>query len=420
LQKKYRHIIQVFEHQVLRIGDEWNGAVFTEFHFNALARFSERYKSKYYTLIHRGVKFSHYVGAIQLGKLTIEILPKADKRFDADKNKWHGVLLDVLMSCRLLKIESLSTAKLKLRTNSILELYFELFLEEIELLLRKGLLKFYCEKEGNTNALKGQLKFSKQFQMNSAHKERFYTKHVEYNYDNVVNQILKKGLNVLEKILIEPRLQDKLRKLQLYFPKVSNIEINEKHFQNIPKNRKTKSYENALEIAQLIILNYSPDIRGGSYDLLAILFDMNLLFEEYVYQQLRRQQSRDFIVRRQQQKSFWKRKQIRPDIVIHYKQQNYIIDTKWKVLKEANPSVEDLRQLFVYNHYFDAKHSILMYPNVYDVEDMPPTPYHPTANSELQYYCQLCFVDILKDGKLNRSIGKNILSIIQKDKVLAQ
>ena len=141
MQKKYPYTIQVFEHQTIRIGDEINGVVFTEFHFNALTKFSERIKSKYYTLIYKGVKFSHYVGALQIGKLTIEILPKADKKESNDSNLWHGVLLDMLKECRLLKIDTTSEARLRLRSNSILDLYFEIFLNEVEELLRKGLCK---------------------------------------------------------------------------------------------------------------------------------------------------------------------------------------------------------------------------------------------------------------------------------------
>jgi len=137
------HLLQVFEHQTLRVGDEINDCIFSKKHFHALARYSEKHGGKYYSLLFNGVKFSHYVGAIQIGHLTIEVLPKADKKENPDVYQWHDVLMDMLKECRLIKVETLASARLQLRTNSILELYFEIFLKEIEKLLRKGLFRSY-------------------------------------------------------------------------------------------------------------------------------------------------------------------------------------------------------------------------------------------------------------------------------------
>ena len=74
------HIIQVFEHQTLRVGDLINGVCFDEAAFKAMALYQEKQKVKYFNLVYNGVKFSHYVGIIQIGKLTLEILPKADNK----------------------------------------------------------------------------------------------------------------------------------------------------------------------------------------------------------------------------------------------------------------------------------------------------------------------------------------------------
>ena len=139
----HAHLLRVFEYQTIRIGDVVEDCVLTKQHFYALARFYEKHGGKYYSLLHNGVKFSHYVGAIQIGQLTIEILPKADKKERPDASCWHDVLIDMLRECRLLKVETLASAKLQLKTNAILELYFEIFLKEVERLLRRGLFRSY-------------------------------------------------------------------------------------------------------------------------------------------------------------------------------------------------------------------------------------------------------------------------------------
>ncbi len=127
-----KNIIRVFEHQKLFF-DEGNG--FEEKHWKALSRYNEKYKSKYFTLLHNGIKFSNYVGVIQAGNLTIEILPKIDKTnldSEEEKKRWHDILLQLLQECSLLRIEHVEKANLKLRANSILDIYIELFLNEVD------------------------------------------------------------------------------------------------------------------------------------------------------------------------------------------------------------------------------------------------------------------------------------------------
>jgi 5-methylcytosine-specific restriction enzyme subunit McrC len=77
--------------------------------------------------MHNGIKLSHYVGALQTGDLTIEILPKADAQKSPDSTLWQSVLLDLLRECKLIKMESLTHAGLRLRPNAILDLYVEIF-----------------------------------------------------------------------------------------------------------------------------------------------------------------------------------------------------------------------------------------------------------------------------------------------------
>ena len=141
---------------------------------------------------------------------------------------------------------------------------------------------------------------------------------------------------------------------------------------------------------------------------------MNLLFEEYVYRKLKNLESRDWQVRRQLQKTFWKRRRIQPDIVIHTAGQSFVLDTKWKVLKMTRPSMEDLRQLYVYCRYFDARKGLLLYPKVYDLADQPAAAFETVGEEEDHepYYCQLSFLQLIKNGQLNREIGAEIKAML--------
>ncbi|MEL6941886.1 MAG: restriction endonuclease, partial [Bacteroidota bacterium] len=81
-------IARVFEHQILRIGT----LGFEQRHFDRLSRLAP---NKYFQLVHQGIRFTQYVGAIQVEDLTIEILPKIDRSTN-DKLLCRDVLLDML------------------------------------------------------------------------------------------------------------------------------------------------------------------------------------------------------------------------------------------------------------------------------------------------------------------------------------
>ncbi|MFK7950391.1 MAG: McrC family protein [Saprospiraceae bacterium] len=399
--------IQVFEHQTLKIGQHPN---FTQKIWEAMIRFNDRHQQRYFTIIHRGIKFRHYVGVLQIGRLTIEILPKADAKVKTDKNYWQSVLISMLKTCRLLKIESLSNAQLRLQQHFILDLYFELFINEVKKLLHEGLIKKYRNVVENQSAMRGRMSFSKQIQHNTVHKTRFFVEHSTYDFDHLFNQILSQTISVLQRIVSNPLLLDKLQRLRLHFPKVEHINVQAHHFHNLNFDRKSQRYKTALEISRLILLNYSPDIRGGNHDVLAMLFDMNILFEAFVFRQLKRLELLENIeVIGQPSRKFWinpkSSRSLRPDIVIQKDGKNIVLDTKWKILKRLSPSDEDLRQMYAYAHIFNADKTILIYPKVFDFQ----TFVQGIFNQNDKLSCDLLFINVVDKDGLNSDIGLDIL-----------
>ena len=67
----------------------------------------------------------------------------------------------MLRVCKKIQVDHISETGLKKKNNSILEVYFEIFLNELEQLVKKGLIKKYKRIENNQLSLKGKLVFSK-------------------------------------------------------------------------------------------------------------------------------------------------------------------------------------------------------------------------------------------------------------------
>lgn len=408
------HSISVYEHGRLTLNDPR----FKRQHLDALLKLNEFNDFQYFDVLRDGVKFKQYVGIIQVDGLTIEIHPKADKD-DAD-GRWRNVLLQMLQACGRIKAQSAGAANVNRQNLNLLEVYFELFITEIQTLQYKGLVKQYRKETGNVKALKGKLEFAGNIRHNLVHKERFYTTHQVYDTDHLLHQVLLEALKIVEHFSKGTRLYDKCKRVLLNFPEVKIINVSAQQLNQIKLNRKTQAYSYGLELARLIILNYSPDISEGRERMLSLLFNMNELWEEYVFVKLRMYANEfhpELEIIGQDSKAFWQdndtnySRYIKPDIVVKDRNQTYIIDTKWKRPQNQKASIEDIRQMYAYNRLWNSKKAILLYPGS---EENRSGTYHDKIGED-NHQCSMSFVSVIKKDEddefvLNDNIGAIILN----------
>jgi len=412
--------IVIFEHQKLLLGDHPD---FTEKRLEALVKYQDRENSSFFSLCHRGIRFCEFVGALQIDGLTIEVLPKADKpdgnENDKEKAVWQKVLIDMLRKVNGFDIQVTSDASLKLKPNAILHFYFEMFVKEVELLVHQGLVKRYRKEEGNQNALKGSLLFGQQIQKNLTHQERFFVRYTTYDRNNPYNRVLLKTLKVLQHLNTSPALQSRISGLILNFPELPDIAVSEAFFEKLVINRKTEGYKKALQISKLILLNYHPDLSKGRNDVLALMFDMNKLWEQYILVCLRREgHKHDILVKGKEHHRFWKpeglsAKKIEPDIVIRQGKTVIVVDTKWKRPEVAKPDDGDLKQLYVYNLFWEAKESYLLYPG--NIPLVKGGYYHFQTKTENHNHCSQAWISVLDEtqNNLNPKLGLKLLESFQ-------
>lgn len=396
-----RENIVVFEHEILRF-DRGEKKI-TKEQFEAL----ERYYGNgvpFYSLIYNGVQFNEHVGVIQVGNTLIEVLPKADKtpHSETEDKKWRNLLIGMLKAVGSFDIKTTSSSNLKIKPNTILDLYFELFIKEIEYLLHNGLVKKYRKKEGNVTALKGSLQFSKHIQQNLIHQERFYVRHSTYDVEHTLHFILYKAIKLLKQINTNNDLHSRIGVLLLHFPEMPDIKVSDSTFEKLVYNRKNQHYEKAIEIAKLLLLKYHPDVSKGRNHVLALMFDMNMLWEQFVYVSLKKNKTDFNKIKAQTSKFFWKpengrRTSMKPDVYIETDNGNIVLDTKWKNLNGYNPSPDDLRQMYVYHEYFDAKKVALVYPG--NPENSKVGTYLKKTGEHDDKICSVVLIKVEKDIK---------------------
>jgi 5-methylcytosine-specific restriction enzyme subunit McrC len=415
---KTKNILQVFEHQTLKVDES---SLFKMVHFNALENYGYKTKEKFFSIGNKRIKFNNYVGVIQVKNLTIEILPKADDQGEekASKDKWHNALIIMLKECKLIKLNTISNAKLKLKSASILDLYYDLFLSETEIVFKQGLRKNYRPIEENLNKVKGKILFTNHIRKNALHKEKFFVEHKIFDANNKLNQILLKALLVLKTIAHNPNHNVRINKLLLNFEGISEENITEKWFDKLNFDRNTERYRQAITLAKLIILRYSPDLKGGNENVLAIMFDMNMLYENYIYRKLKALQNDSdnpiIKVKEQNRTPFWETRGLRADIIVETQDKRFVIDTKWKVLKDNKPSDGDLKQMFVYNLHYGTDLSILLYPKT-TIETTEKKPFRDDKFKSLN--CQVAFTDLFnEDGNLIKDLGIRIYNDLLKKEI---
>lgn len=360
---KEKNHICVFEHERLKVNTKEK---FSVSHLLALQKYHGDKGTPFYSLIHNGVKFNSHVGVIKVGELSIEVLPKADKN-STSKDTWRNLLIDMMRAVGLFNIHAPTTSALSIKTNFILDLYFDLFLREVEYLFHKGLIKKYRKTEGNKFALKGNLLFSKHIQQNLVHQERFYVRHSTYDQEHLLHQLLYKTLLLLKRTNTNTALKSRIGALLLHFPEMKDLTVTEATFNKIVYNRKTENYQEVMKIVRLLLLNYHPDLSLGHNDVLALMFDMNTLWERFVFVSLRKNFDESIKVKAQNTEHFWRPTggrscKMKPDILITNGGTHIVLDTKWKNIGKGRPSIEDLRQMYVYADLFEAQKVALVYP----------------------------------------------------------
>lgn len=367
--------IVLFEHDRLTVGHVYEHAeggtfTFTTKHFDALARFAARLSWRPFTLGHRSVRFGGFVGTLCVGRLLIEILPKADRQTWAndDTTYWQDALALMLQVARKTRLQHAVLAPLRTHQGSLLDLYIERYLQCVEHLLHHGLARRYRRVEGNQTTFRGRLRITPHVRLNSAHAERFFVEYTTYDHQHLANEVLLAALHVVRDLPIAADLQGRCRRCLLAFPELTPRRISPGELTTLSLDRATDRYREALELARLLLLHHTPGLHAGDLTVLAILVDMSRLFEAFLGRLCHRLPIEDLKVVLQCSTSFWTpdggdSRQLRPDIVLERPGfRPLVLDAKWKSLPATGPSIEDIRQIYAYNQYFKASHSVLLYP----------------------------------------------------------
>ncbi len=400
-----RHI-QLFEHDSIRVGEERNGCAFSESDLQDLLRLHERQYPPFLQLIHRGMRTLNYVGIVQTPGLCLEILPKTERK---GCGYHRQLLLSLLQQSK--KIPALPVHNsLGSGEGSLSDHFVRQFLEETEKLCKRGLTKRYRRTSANSNRFRGKMLVSEQLRHNHAHKERVFAEYQAYDENHLLHAVLREGLEALQHISIHPDLKNWARQLNTGFPGEDQQPLPRGYRNQMRLSRQDQRYATALSWANLILEQLSPVMKSGAMGCQSFLFDMQQLFEKLVAEKLAAVVAgSEHRLHIQPSRNFWRQRKIRPDMVLETANGDPIIlDTKWKLLKAGQPDEADLKQMYIYNHYFKARRGFLIYPKqgMHAFGDA----FRESVND---MRCEVIFADLAdENGLLNPELGPQVLQQI--------
>lgn len=370
--------------------------------------------------LHKGVQFKNYVGVLKLHTgLIIEILPKI---YDSnnDETSKH-LVLEMIKNTIGTSPKLFGSTNMSENNHSMLEIFVEMFINEVKSICEKGLVSDYQVIEDNNSYLKGKLLAHKQIKYNHANRAKFYSEFDEFTNDHYLNRVIKSALIYLTRSYLPSRLQKELRNLITMFEDVNHNAVGNLG-ENIILNRRFQYYDKAIKWAQLILRKKSFQTYTGNTAALAFLFPMEKLYEEYIANKLKKTKNMFTLVNTQHNKySLFNMKndkkvnvyKIKPDIVTTSNDNDevIIIDTKWKILNRHGPSQADLYQMYAYytryrQHGMNVKKVVLLYP--YSDQYAPATFKSLNNILEVESVIEIVYVDFTDDDWVEKLCEKII------------
>ena len=317
----------------------------------------------------------NYVGMIAMKDGTvIEILPKIYSVYkDKTDDDIKQLFIKMLKTVRKINYKTIQKTNLGSTNTSIFEIFIRMFLDEVFLIVKRGLKSNYETIEENVSFYKGKTKFSQHIKMNYVHKERNYIEYDLFTTNRVENKLIKSTLLYLNKYSISSKNKNHIKMLLGYFDEVDISTNYRSDFLKCRDDRQMKDYINALKWSKIFLLGESFTSFQGSSVAYALLFPMNQLFESYVATLFKEKLDLQQYTVKTQISGKWlfdnpKCFKLIPDIVVTRKSDNmkFLFDTKWKILSNGSSNYgiqqTDMYQMYAYHKKYDAKCVTLLYP----------------------------------------------------------
>ncbi|MEK4083761.1 McrC family protein [Psychrobacillus sp. FSL K6-1415] len=299
------------------------------------------------------VRTTSYVGIIELERLRIIIQPKFDPTF--------AQVIDMMLyaqgNAKWWEQQTVGSAG----HNNLFILLVTRFIEETELLLRKGLKKDYIEEDDNLRHVRGRISIKENALKNYNLPTKIYCSYDELVNNIKENQVILRVLELLTVTVLTEKLKRQVHKLRTQFEILTNTYQGNK-WPHIIYNRLNDSYKMSHVFGKMLFENlFLQNYMKRQKNYFALLVNMNEIFEQFVGELLKQYlQKGTFKVMAGKRITDAmlldgeRYRDIIPDLVVQDYTRNVVtvLDTKYKGYDLKRVSTEDVFQLSFYAQYY--------------------------------------------------------------------
>lgn len=321
------------------------------------------------------------VGVLAAPSGSLEILPKIDVS-EADPTARNAAIrkrLILMLAVALdLKIDTGRMTELDWQRDTLLEILIRIFADKLTEAVRRGMPRRYLTKEDDLQALRGTLDLTRQFTRHAINPSMLACRFDEFSEDIPLNRIMKAAVSHLSRVSRNPANRQRLQELAFVYGEIGDVPVAGLRWDEVAIDRTNRAWSELMGMASLFLRNRYQTTSSGAGQGTALLFEMNVLFEEYVGRLLLRTLSgTEFSVQLQGGRLFCLTSvengrgvfQTKPDILIrHAGKVVHVIDTKWKRISarfddpKQGVSQSDVYQMMAYGQLYRAPRLTLLYP----------------------------------------------------------
>ena len=334
----------------------------------------------------KGLRARGVVGVIATPGCQLEILPKIEGAGESavDDATLRHRLIHMLAMARDIRIDARAITQLGWQRDTILELLIRLYCSKLVDAVRQGIPQQYTDQEDDLPTLRGRLDVTRQFSTLAVSPQRLACRFDARSPDIALNQVMRAAIGKLSRLAQAPDNQRVLRELSFAYADISEVSPGALRWDLIVLDRTNTRWRELLSLARLFLGDRHQQTSAGPIDGHALLFEMNILFEEYVARLLARALAgTDLSVSAQggHRDCLFEgetgRFRTRPDLIVRRGSRiALIIDTKWKRITRIDDpkqgvSQADVYQLMAYGRLYECPCVVLLYPHH---GGLPPDP----------------------------------------------
>lgn len=367
---------------------------------------------------HNGIETSSWVGVIKYKNTHLQILPKLICN-NEDKENILKNLIFMLSYTKKLDIKTSNEARLSTAKNPFIEILIREYTKSLFECLKRLTPKKYVREEDNLNYLKGKIKFTENIRYNRSNQAKFYCEYDEFSENNLLNQLFLFVSTCLYNISNDSYNKKTLKFIMNYYSDIQFLRFDIFKAEKIKLSRNQELFRKPFNLAKMFVERTSVDLSKNKLENITLIWDMNKLFEEFIFEIMKKSQNEwgwEFVAQKGKRLLCGdtnKKRNTFVDIYCKRRSDGYsiIIDTKYKKLQSSDDfSNADVFQVSSYCLLHGAKHAILLYPR-YD-EEKPIIPDYCLNTEDKNYKINFKTIN-LKYGNLKDEL-ENIKNEIKE------